>query len=642
MNVYRTLLMVTLSLMIISLTGCGRKNVFLQAPTEVDYVDVHQGTWTGQDERSSFPVVQLPNSLLRIIPYKETIRSARIKGLPLYTPQLDENPLFFFIPLAPDAKQVGRDGRGLSFDFQELTPYSYHIYLDELAMVVDYTLSSMCGLYTLTSSTANTSGAGRLDFFFRKDATRGVQWQRSGQDALTVRVPFAEGSLTQVYLYMQFDSPIVEISTTATEILPDYVQLGLALGDVTKQTVIRYGISLISAEQAEQNLRTQIQSYEHAPQLKAARNEWQKVLHRVQISGGSEVNMRKFYTALYRSYLYPVRISESGRYYSPIDDSVHDDEGIPQYYQDFLDYSYETSHPLMLLLNPDLEHDVLVSCLRATEQAGGRLLANLDLGRPSYTDHTNLLYILADAQMKGVLDQDIRGVFETIRVHVDSLAITRTPGYDLWCLSHLANALGYNSMARMYDERSLSYVPSPGRLTAQQVEQILESEERSSPAVLPEGLINIDSLLSSSQHSLDVDPDLFAFLFAYNLMGRPHDAQKFVRHVIDYYFNLGTFGYPGPDHYGSLSSALVFAMMGLYPVAPGINGYSIGAPVFNEINIDMGGGRHLRITADGASEVNKYISGLSLNGRPYPVYWVKHSRLSQGGSLSMFLSDSDH
>ena len=124
-------------------------------------------------------------------------------------------------------------------------------------------------------------------------------------------------------------------------------------------------------------------------------------------------------------------------------------------------------------------------------------------------------------------------------------------------------------------------------------------------------------------------------------MGRPHDAQKFVRHTIDYFFGVGSFGYPGPDDYGSLSSALVFAMIGLYPIAPGINGYSIVAPSFNEININMGGGRHLSIKAHGASQVNKYISDLTIGGRPYTDYWVKHSLIANGGTISMFLSDTD-
>ena len=83
-------------------------------------------------------------------------------------------------------------------------------------------------------------------------------------------------------------------------------------------------------------------------------------------------------------------------------------------------------------------------------------------------------------------------------------------------------------------------------------------------------------------------------------------------------------------------------MMGLYPVAPGINGYSIVAPAFNEININMGGGRHLTIKAQGASQVNKYISDLTIGGRPHTVYWVKHSQIASGGTISMFLSDADN
>ena len=420
-----------------------------------------------------------------------------------------------------------------------------------------------------------------------------------------------------------------------------YECLTLRLQKPNKRIVAKYGISLISCEQAKRNLTTQIQSFEYSPLVKAARNEWQKSLRKVEVSGGTEVDMRKFYTALYRSHLWPVSISEDGQYYSPIDDSVHSDEGITQYSQDDLSYTYETNYPLLMLYEPDMMHAVIVSYLRAIRDSGGRLLKTLDLGSVIYTEESPLLFLLTDALAKGLLDEDIRQAFEVLRTAIDADPERRS-GYKLWSLSQLANSLGYTVLAREYSELSDTYVPVTGRLSAQQVASILEHPSDSAPILLPEGQINIDSLFSSSLHSLNVNPDLFAFLFTYNLMGRPHDAQKFVRHTIDYFFGVGSFGYPGPDDYGSLSASLVFAMMGLYPVAPGINGYSIVAPVFNEINIDMGGGRHLTIKAKGASQVNKYISDLTIGGRPHTVYWVKHSQIAGGGTISMFLSDADN
>ena len=89
----QTLLTTLLLLPLLLSTGCskGGKSVFSSAPLLVDYVDVHQGTWDAEHSEEIFPIVQLPHSLLRIIPFKESLRSARIKGLPLYTPDID-NP----------------------------------------------------------------------------------------------------------------------------------------------------------------------------------------------------------------------------------------------------------------------------------------------------------------------------------------------------------------------------------------------------------------------------------------------------------------------------------------------------------------------------------------------------------------------
>ncbi len=635
----RTILTTLLLLPLLLSSSCSKvgEGVFGSTPLLVDYVDVHQGTWDAEHSEEIFPIVQLPHSLLRIIPFKESLRSARIKGLPLYTPDIDGRPLFYLIPESAHANQ-DPSGR-LSFDFQEITPYSYHLYLDELQVNVDFSLTSMSGFYDLSSRDYNGSDAHQLSLYIdRRDSTT---WEQVADDALTAEVSYGGTTPTRIYLYLQLNTNIEQMTSAISPRDTTYECLTLRLQKPNKRIVAKYGISLISCEQAKRNLTTQIQSFEYAPLVKAARNEWQKSLRKVEVSGGTEVNMRKFYTALYRSHLWPVSISEDGRYYSPIDDSVHSDGGITQYSQDNLNYTYETNYPLLMLYEPDMMHEVIVSYLRAIRDSRGRLLKTLDLGSVIYTEESPLLFLLTDALAKGLLDEDIRQAFEVLRTAIDADPERRS-GYKLWCLSKLANSLGYTALAREYSELSVTYEPVPGRLSAQQVASILEHPSDSAPILLPEGQINIDSLFSSSLHSLNVNPDLFAFLFTYNLMGRPHYAQKFVRHTIDYFFGVGSFGYPGPDDYGSLSASLVFAMMGLYPVAPGINGYSIVAPSFNEINVDMGGGRHLTIKAQGASQVNKYISDLTLGGRPHTVYWVKHSQIAGGGTISMFLSDTDN
>ena len=155
----RTILTTLLLLPLLLSSSCSKvgEGVFGSTPLLVDYVDVHQGTWDAEHSEEIFPIVQLPHSLLRIIPFKESLRSARIKGLPLYTPDIDGRPLFYLIPESAHANQ-DPSGR-LSFDFQEITPYSYHLYLDELQVNVDFSLTSMSGLYDLSSRDYNGSDA---------------------------------------------------------------------------------------------------------------------------------------------------------------------------------------------------------------------------------------------------------------------------------------------------------------------------------------------------------------------------------------------------------------------------------------------------------------------------------------------------
>ncbi len=46
-------------------------------------------------------------------------------------------------------------------------------------------------------------------------------------------------------------------------------------------------------------------------------------------------------------------------------------------------------------------------------------------------------------------------------------------------------------------------------------------------------------------------------------------------------------GLPGNDDLGTMGAWYVFASIGLYPMIPGVGGFSANAPQFDEISIDF-------------------------------------------------------
>src|SRR3546814_5933891 len=84
------------------------------------------------------------------------------------------------------------------------------------------------------------------------------------------------------------------------------------------------------------------------------------------------------------------------------------------------------------------------------------------------------------------------------------------------------------------------------------------------------------------------------------------------------------------DDQGATSSWYMLSAMGFYPVDPSSQDYIIGSPVFDDVSLDMGNGKKLRIVAKNNSPANAYIQSATLNGKPWNKPWFSHDDTKQG------------
>ncbi|WP_028913340.1 GH92 family glycosyl hydrolase [Prevotella sp. MA2016] len=83
------------------------------------------------------------------------------------------------------------------------------------------------------------------------------------------------------------------------------------------------------------------------------------------------------------------------------------------------------------------------------------------------------------------------------------------------------------------------------------------------------------------------EPDIaYPFLFTY-FKGEEWRTQKIVRQLIDKHFSDKPNGIPGNDDCGTMSTWLIFAMIGLYPDCPGSPTYAVTDPVFDEVTLHL-------------------------------------------------------
>lgn len=130
---------------------------------------------------------------------------------------------------------------------------------------------------------------------------------------------------------------------------------------------------------------------------------------------------------------------------------------------------------------------------------------------------------------------------------------------------------------------------------------------------------------------------VFPVPWAYNYVGAPWKTQHITRRVLTELFTPEPGGIPGNDDLGATSSWIVFAAVGLYPIIPGVGGFSINSPLFPEIDVRQKGGRVLKIRGRGASSATPYVQELRLNGRRYERTWLPYESIARGGTLQFTL-----
>jgi predicted alpha-1,2-mannosidase len=121
-----------------------------------------------------------------------------------------------------------------------------------------------------------------------------------------------------------------------------------------------------------------------------------------------------------------------------------------------------------------------------------------------------------------------------------------------------------------------------------------------------------------------------AYLF--NAAGRPDLTQKWVRWIMERKYDDTYYGLDGNDDGGTLSAWYVLSAMGFYPLA-GTTTYFLGSPLFEHIEINLGGDTRLTVVAENNSPENVYVQRVSLNGVPLTGTSFTHEQIAEGGKL---------
>ncbi len=184
---------------------------------------------------------------------------------------------------------------------------------------------------------------------------------------------------------------------------------------------IKMGISYVSAENARENMEAEIGSKTFDEVKQASHKEWNRLLSRIRVEGGSDEDKTLFYTALYHCLLHPNIFSDVNgdflsfsKYPAPGPRVVEKAKGYTHYSLFSLWDTYRNLHPLFCLVYPEYQVDMVKSVLDKYREKGWLPKwehANVETynmnGAPASV-------MLADTYMRGLRGYDTTLAFEAI------------------------------------------------------------------------------------------------------------------------------------------------------------------------------------------------------------------------------------
>lgn len=495
MTMKHTILFFLISLMSMSV----KADVDSKMP--VDYVNPYIGN-ISHLLVPTYPTIHLPNSMLRVYPERENYTGNKINGLPIIVTSHRGSSAFNLSPFQGDVSNL-KKVIPFGYDNEIVKPYFYSVDLDDYGINADYAVSHQSAIYELS---------------FTNSTLPPYLMLNSGNGEMSVDGNIVKGyqklqNNTIVYLYLEIDRNPEDTgvisdnkfdnSKKASDGENACVALKFSKG-VTKLKV-RYGVSFISSEQAAKNLHREIKDYDLKSVESKGRRLWNETLGKIQVNGDDEDQKTIFYTSFYRTYERMICISEDGNYFSAYDGKVHNDNGIPFYTDDWIWDTYRATHPLRIIIEPQMESAMINSYVVMTQQMPRPWMPNFPevTGDSRRMNSNHGVAMVADAYVKGLRGFDLAEAYQACKAAITEktlapwsskpagvldrffkdhgyfpslapgesetvsevhgwerrqpVAVTLGTVYDEWCLAQIAKSLKKNDEYKYFSGRSLNY-----------------------------------------------------------------------------------------------------------------------------------------------------------------------------------------
>lgn len=255
-----------------------------------------------------------------------------------------------------------------------------------------------------------------------------------------------------------------------------------------EQVLVQVGISYVSLVNARKNLDAEQTSFDFEATQKHASDAWETALSKIKVEGGTNDQKTVFYTALYHMQIHPNIINDvNGEYPLMENYGVGKVEGRNRYTVFSLWDTYRNFHPLMSLVYPELQLDMVRSMVDMYKESGWLPKWELNSTETFTMNGDPAFPVITDTYLRGLKDFDVQAAYDAmlksaltpekenkIRTQNDfylekgyvpflqdydnSVSVALELYFADWNLGILAKALGKDVDAKRFLKQSKGYV----------------------------------------------------------------------------------------------------------------------------------------------------------------------------------------
>lgn len=375
-----------------------------------------------------------------------------------------------FIPSTGDLTYSKQDNSS-TFSKEKTTPGYYKNTLDKFDITSEMTATERSGIIRFAYP------EGKSNLFIdlgNKLSNSHVHWSSIERISDTEfqgnfeEAAFCSGeSGHEIYYFIRLSKPAKEykmfrkgkeVHTESDEYWGDTIALGLSFDSKKNDTLeVSIGISYTSVLNAKLNLETEQNGKSFAQLRNEAEGRWHEELSKVLVEGGTNTDKTIFYTALYHLLFHPSILSDVNGYYPAMNSREIKKSDFTRYTIYSLWDTYRNVHPMLALLYPERQLDMVRSIVGMYKD-GGWLPKWEQAARETYNMNGDPSGpVIVDTYLKGLTDFDVNAAFEGMKMQATNFEKGNKLRVGLY------QYLKYGYIPN--DDKGVYYVPGPASTT---------------------------------------------------------------------------------------------------------------------------------------------------------------------------------